>query len=113
MLAYDIREIAIEKIRSILTRDLPKFRDYYDLFKMYMKGVFDLKDQILINHSKKKIKFMLKESKRYISNLRNARLKTPEKEMILNEELSPEFYIFAEKLNIKLKEIREEILKSV
>lgn len=113
VLAYDIHEIAIEKIRSILTRDLPKFRDYYDLFKMYMKGVFDLKDQILINHSKKKIKFMLKESKRYIANLRNARLKTPEKEMILNEGLSPDFYTFAEKLNIKLKEIREEILKSV
>ena len=77
VLAYDIREIAIEKIRSILTRDLPKFRDYYDIFKMYMKGVFDLKDQILINHSKKKNQIHAKREQKIYLKFKKREIKDP------------------------------------
>ncbi|MBP1911681.1 nucleotidyl transferase AbiEii/AbiGii toxin family protein [Thermococcus stetteri] len=39
VLAYDLREILVEKVRAILTRKVQKLRDFYDLYLLYRHGL--------------------------------------------------------------------------
>lgn len=66
VLAYDLREILVEKIRAILTRKVQKLRDFYDLYLLYKYGlkVSDYGDAIV-----KKIIPALRY-KRYLENFR-------------------------------------------
>lgn len=49
VLAYDLREILVEKVRAILTRKVQKLRDFYDLYLMYRHGlrVSDYRDAVI------------------------------------------------------------------
>jgi len=49
VLAYDLREILVEKVRAILTRKVQKLRDFYDLYLLYKHGlrVSDYGDAII------------------------------------------------------------------
>ena len=79
LLAYDIREILCEKIRSILTRRESKARDFIDIYlisKKYGLKITDLKQSIL-----DKTRFILRLYNRYRENLKNKRGLLKEKKL--------------------------------
>ena len=65
--AYDIREIAAEKVRAILTRAGMKARDYVDLY--LIEKTYGIKPDAIIDPTVKKIRFAVKWNERYGSNL--------------------------------------------
>lgn len=66
--AYSPEEILAEKIRAILTRKVPKLRDFYDVFMLYRAG-YDYSN--VINEAIEKIRFSMRFSpERTAENLR-------------------------------------------
>jgi len=66
VLAYDLKEIMLEKVRAILTRRAIKARDFIDLYLVEKK--MKVKLEILRKEMIQKIEFMLRYEK-YIQNL--------------------------------------------
>ncbi|MBI2631705.1 nucleotidyl transferase AbiEii/AbiGii toxin family protein [Candidatus Pacearchaeota archaeon] len=64
---YDIREIVVEKIRSLLTRKAIKARDAIDLFFIYQS--FEIKPQDFPKEIREKISFSINNYKKYRNNL--------------------------------------------
>ena len=106
---YDLKEIAAEKIRALLTRRGFKARDIVDLYYLAKKGA-------TINSVKKmaikKTEFMFKYLK-YADNLKNKKFeeefKIGEEERLMIKETSKGFGKFSEKTLKELNELAEEI----
>ncbi len=64
---YSIKEIVIEKVRSLLTRKAIKSRDMIDLFFIYQK--FKIKPQDLLKETKEKLLFSITAYGKYKDNL--------------------------------------------
>ena len=64
---YDIKEIVVEKVRSLLTRKAIKSRDAMDLLFIYNK--FKIKPQDLLKETKEKLLFSINSYEKYKDNL--------------------------------------------
>jgi predicted nucleotidyltransferase component of viral defense system len=112
---YDIREILTEKIRSILTRQGIKARDFLDVYLISKKQQIELKD--MYGPTVSKIQFMLDFYKKYRKNLEAKKelvISQPftwgeEKELLLQQIDEKEFFKFLEKLTPFLESIIEEV----
>jgi len=98
--AYDIKEIAIEKMRAILTRKGMKARDYVDLYMIERK--YKIKIESLKNEIIEKTKFMLRYEK-YGENLKAKAESRPmfalrREEDLLLQPLDEKFYDFVKRL---------------
>lgn len=112
LIAYDIKEILLEKVRAILTRRGVKARDFVDVFmiiKILNKDINTFKTDII-----SKIEFMLRYEK-YQQNLEEKIkikrwIKAGEEEHLL---LKPQegFQPYIKQLQLFLNEIMSEILK--
>lgn len=80
--AYDIREIACEKIRTLLTRKTAKVRDLFDLYLIHKK--FGVDSVGLKKMWTKKIKFSVDNYERYSENY-NARKMLTKDDFVLEE----------------------------
>ncbi len=67
IMVYDIREIATEKIRALLTRRAVKSRDIVDLFFIHNK--FKIKPQNMLKEIRKKLSFSINTYEKYKDNL--------------------------------------------
>ncbi len=111
--AYDIKEIAIEKMRAILTRKGIKARDYVDLYmieKRYKIKIENLKNEIL-----EKTRFMLRYEK-YGENLKAKAESKPifalgAEDGLLLQPLDEKFYDFMKRTNGFADDLIREILK--
>ena len=83
LLAYDIREIVAEKIRSLLTRRAIKSRDAIDLLFIYQK--YKTKPEDLIKEAKDKISFAMKYYEKYRENFILTKEKIDEVDFSYNE----------------------------
>ncbi|WNZ29465.1 MAG: nucleotidyl transferase AbiEii/AbiGii toxin family protein [Candidatus Bathyarchaeota archaeon] len=112
---YDIKEIFCEKIRSILTRQGTKARDFLDVYlisKRYRIDIEEMIDSIVC-----KTKFMLELYKKYRKNFENKKeLGTfplfrwgEEKELLLQYIDEKDFFQFLEKLKLTLQKIIQKI----
>jgi len=112
---YDIREILTEKIRSILTRQGIKARDFLDVYLISKKQQIELKD--MYGPIVSKIQFMLDFYEKYRKNLEAKKdLVTSqpfrwgeEKELLLQPIDEKEFFKFLENLKPFLKSVIEEV----
>jgi len=114
---YDIDEILCEKVRSILTREGVKARDFLDVFlicKKFGNKLEDLRDHIL-----DKTRFMLSLYEKYRVNLaekkdiitsRNGLSLGEERGLLLLDIDEMEFYRFLEDFTVFLKEIMGELI---
>lgn len=113
--AYDLREIASEKIRALLTRRGIKARDIADLYfigKRHEIGVDALKDICI-----EKVDFAIRNYEKYNRNI-SAKVELSGKDIILEdaEHLMlvgidrKDFDVFTEKLFAFLREVKAEIL---
>lgn len=109
---YDLKEIAAEKVRAILTRRGIKARDFVDLFILSKeKGieVFKLKKEIL-----HKTKFMLKYQK-YSDNLLSKEFSlsmesiVSEEEKLMLKPIGKDFEVFLKELRPFLEELIHEL----
>ena len=114
---YDIREILSEKIRSILTREGVKARDFVDVYLICKK--FNINIENLHQEIVDKTKFMLNLYAKYRRHLAmkkdivssgKAFRWGEEGELLLKEIDEKEFYIFREDLGIFLKKVTEELV---
>ena len=114
---YDIREILAEKVRSILTREGVKARDFLDVYLICGKFKINLEDihQGIVD----KTKFMLNLYEKYRRNLAEKKdIITSgkgfrwgeEKGLLLQEIDEKEFYKFIEYFSVFLKKITEELV---
>ncbi|MBN2237332.1 MAG: nucleotidyl transferase AbiEii/AbiGii toxin family protein [Bacteroidales bacterium] len=112
---YDVREIFAEKIRSILTRQGTKARDFLDVYlisKKYRINIEEMVDSIVC-----KTKFMLELYKKYRKNFENKKeLGTSplfrwgeEKELLLQTIEEKDFFQFLEKLKPALERIIQKV----
>lgn len=112
---YDLREIASEKIRALLTRKGIKTRDIVDLYfieRMHKTNLNSLKDTCI-----EKINFAIRNYEKYRKNIL-AKAELSEKNLILedvehlmlNEIDKKDFDIFAKKLFAFLEEVKIETL---
>jgi predicted nucleotidyltransferase component of viral defense system len=112
---YEIREILTEKIRSILTRQGIKARDFLDVYLISKKHKIkpeEMYDPIVI-----KTRFMLDFYKKYRKNLEAKKelvtskpfIWGEEKELLLQQIDEKELFKFLEKLNPFLESIIEEV----
>ncbi len=105
---YDLKEIAAEKIRALLTRRGFKARDIIDLYYLAREGatIPAVKKMAI-----EKTKFMFKYLK-YADNLKNKKFeekfKLGEEERLMIEETSKGFEKFANKTLKELNELAEE-----
>ena len=112
---YDVREIFSEKIRSILTRQGIKARDFLDVYLISKKFQIDLED--IYDPIVSKTKFMLDFYEKYRENFEKKKsLVTSlpfrwgeEKELLLQPIDEKDFFKFLEKLKPALKRIIEKI----
>jgi len=112
---YDVREIFSEKIRSILTRQGIKARDFLDVYLISKKFQIDLED--IYDPIVCKTKFMLDLYEKYRENFEKKKgLVTAlpfrwgeEKELLLQPIDEKDFFKFLEKLKQALKRIIEKI----
>ena len=110
-LVYDIREILTEKIRSILTRQGIKARDFLDVYLISKKQQIELED--MYDPIVSKTQFMLDFYKKYRKNLEAKKdLVTSqpfrwdeEKGLLLQPIDEKEFFKFLEKLKPFLKRV--------
>ena len=108
---YDIREILTEKIRSILTRQGIKARDFLDVYLISKKQQIELED--MYDPIVSKTQFMLDLYKKYRENLEAKKdLVTSqpfrwdeEKGLLLQQIDEKEFFKFLEKLKPFLKRV--------
>ncbi|MBI2128720.1 nucleotidyl transferase AbiEii/AbiGii toxin family protein [Candidatus Woesearchaeota archaeon] len=115
LLAYDIKEIAAEKIRSLVTRKAKKSRDAIDLFFIYQR--FKIKPEDLAEEAKEKIAFATKYYGKYKESLILIREKTGNidfsydevKHLIVQELKKEEFEDFAARLRLFLQKFLKEI----
>jgi len=108
---YDIREILTEKIRSILTRQGIKARDFLDVYLISKKQQIELED--MYDPIVSKTQFMLDLYKKYRENLEAKKdLVTSqpfrwdeEKGLLLQQIDEKAFFKFLEKLKPFLKRV--------
>ncbi|MFH1664128.1 MAG: nucleotidyl transferase AbiEii/AbiGii toxin family protein [archaeon] len=105
---YDLKEIAAEKIRALLTRRGFKARDIVDLHYLATKGATIKAVKMM---AIEKTEFMLKYLK-YGENLKNKKFeekfKLGEEERLMMEETGRGFETFADKTLKELNELAEE-----
>jgi predicted nucleotidyltransferase component of viral defense system len=112
---YDIREILTEKIRSILTRQGIKARDFLDVYLISKKH--EIKPEEMYDPIVSKIQFMLDFYRKYRKNLEAKKeLVTSqpfrwgeEKELLLQQIDEKDLFKFLEKLNPVLKRVIKEV----
>lgn len=112
MKAYDLREIAAEKIRAILTRKGVKARDFIDLYYLSKNGVY-------VENVKKEAIAKTRHMLRYVKYSDSMALKREalgkfdiEKERyLLVSEMSGDFTEFSEAITLQLMKIIEEMGK--
>ena len=109
LFVYDLREIASEKIRAILTRRGFKTRDLIDLYKLSTKGITiaSVKKSAIIKTS-----MMLKYEK-YSTNIVKKTIHTHlgDEEHLMIITLEKEYYSYIKKAVKELELISQEILK--
>jgi len=112
---YDIREILSEKIRSILTRQGIKARDFLDVYLISKKHQINVEDMYDLIVSK--TRFMLDSYEKYRKNfeakkdviLSQSFRWGEEKDLLLQPIDEKEFFSFLEKLQPTLKVIIEKV----
>jgi len=117
LLAYDIKEIVSEKIRSLLTRKAIKSRDAIDLFFIYQK--YKIKPEDFIKEAKEKIIFAIQNYNKYKENLILIQEELAKvnfsynkvKHMIIKDFKRKSFEDFGIKLKLLLLQILKEIKK--
>jgi len=113
---YDVREILSEKIRSILTRQGIKARDFLDVYLISKKHKIELDD--MYDPIVGKTRFMLDFYEKYRKNLEAKKdivTSQPfrwgeEKELLLQQIDEKEFFRFLENLKPFLKRVIEELI---
>jgi len=80
---YDLKEVVVEKVRSLLTRKAIKSRDALDLLFIYNK--FKIKPQDLVKEAKEKLLFLINNYEKYKNNLILTRDKLQTLEFQYNE----------------------------
>lgn len=112
--AYELREIATEKIRALLTRRGVKTRDIVDLY--FIEKTHKINLSALKNTCAEKINFAIRNYEKYKKNI-SAKVALSEKDVVL-EEAWPlilvevdknNFYTFTEKLFAFLREVRAAV----
>ena len=116
---YDIREILCEKVRSILTRDGVKTRDFLDVYLICKKFGIKLEDvhECIVG----KTQFMLNLYAKYRKNLAAKRdIVTSgtltwgeERGLLLQEIDDKEFFRFLGDLRVFLKKVIDELVKEL
>lgn len=112
---YDIREIFSEKIRSILTRQGIKARDFLDVYLLSKKHPIKLED--MYDPIVSKTRFMLDSYEKYRKNFEAKKDVIisqsfrwgEEKDLLLQPIDEKEFFTFLEKLQSALKTIIEKV----
>ena len=112
---YDMREILCEKVRSILTREGIKARDFLDVYLICRKYQLRLED--MLKPIVGKISFMLGIYEKYRENFqaKKAILTSEpfrwgeEKELLLQEIDEKEFVKFLENFRLFLKKVIDEV----
>jgi len=113
---YDVREILSEKIRSILTRQGIKARDFLDVYLISKKHQIELED--MYNPIVGKTRFMLDFYEKYRKNLEAKKdivTSQPfrwgeEKGLLLQQIDEKDFFKFLENLKPFLKRVIEELI---
>jgi predicted nucleotidyltransferase component of viral defense system len=111
MKVYDLKEIAAEKIRAILTRRGVKARDLIDLYLLSKKGISIKKVR---KEAVEKIKAMmgyLKYSKNIMSKKLEGRLNIEKERYLLIDNLGDDFWKFSESIQDELKEIAKQVIR--
>ncbi len=112
--AYELREIAAEKIRALLTRRGVKTRDIVDLY--FIEKTHKINLGALKNACAEKINFAIRNYEKYKKNI-SAKVALSEKDVVL-EEVWPlilvevdknNFYTFTEKLFAFLREVQAAV----
>ena len=110
---YDLKEIAAEKIRALLTRRGFKARDIVDLYYLAKEGATI---QAVKKMAIEKTEFMLKYLK-YAENLKKKdfeeSFKLGEEKRLMLEGLDEGFEAFAKKTVKELNELAEDIRKDI
>ncbi|HLD59246.1 MAG TPA: nucleotidyl transferase AbiEii/AbiGii toxin family protein [archaeon] len=108
---YDLKEIASEKIRALLTRRGFKARDIIDLYLLSKKGIAIKSVKTM---AFEKTRFMLKYLK-YAENLKNKHFdenfRFVEEQSLVVKQLGKDFEKFAQKTLKELNELAEEMRK--
>lgn len=116
LIAYSLKEIVAEKIRSLLTRKTIKSRDSIDLFFIYKK--FKIKPEDMWEESKGKITFAINAYRKYKANFILAKeiLEKTDfsykdaKYLVIQPINEDEFSIFMQDLKVFLKKLIEQIV---
>jgi len=113
MKAYDLREIASEKVRAVLTRRGTKARDIIDLYMLSERGI-SIKS--VRKEAMEKIRAMMKYmkySKNMLAKTDMIRAVDIEKERyLLVTDIGEDFWSFSDTASSELKEIRQELVGS-
>ncbi len=112
---YDTREIVCEKIRSILTREGVKARDFLDIYLICKKYSLDLDD--LLDPIMEKLNFVLGIYKKYRENFESKKAVftsepfswKDEKRLLLQEIDEEEFNKFLDNFKPFLKKVIEKV----
>lgn len=112
---YDIHEILCEKVRSILTREGIKARDFLDVYLISKK--YDITLDELLNQIVEKIRFMLELYKKYRENFdtkQSILVSEPfkwgeERNLLLQEISEKDFTKFLEAFQPFLKKVINEV----
>jgi len=115
VLAYDIREIAAEKVRAILTRRGIKTRDFIDLYMIQKHkniNIYEIEGQIV-----DKTLAMLKYEKYHKNLLEKSKhrptFRTYDEEKLLLEPLDPQFLQFINNFNKFIDTLTTRILQNM
>jgi len=115
--SYDIKEIACEKLRALLTRRGIKYRDVIDLYFIFKK--FNIHPKELIKETELKTKFSLSYYEKYRINFKqksklelNEIIPENEEGLLLKQINKKELYKFTKEVQEVLKKLRKEIKES-
>ena len=113
MKAYNLKEIAAEKIRVVLTRRGTKARDVIDLYLLSKKGISIKKVR---KEAVEKIKAMLrymKYSKNIMAKELGGKSDIEKERYLLIDNLGDDFWKFSESVQDELKEIAKEVITKI
>jgi predicted nucleotidyltransferase component of viral defense system len=113
--AYAIREVLAEKIRSVLTREGIKTRDYLDVY--VIKKRFGVTPDDVLKEVLEKVRFSLRLYEKYRRNLREKKAVLgaepftwgEERELVLEDIDEVEFYEFVEVFNEFIHDILDRL----
>ena len=110
---YDLREIASEKVRAVLTRMGVKARDIIDLYMLSEHGI-SIKS--VRKEAMEKIRVMLKYARYSKNMLAKAEVigavDVEKERYLLATDIGEDFWRFSESASKELKEIRQELIES-